>query len=194
MIPDYSKGKIYKIWDNGFNKCYIGSTIEELSQRMARHRMNYKYYLRGTFHYLYSFKLFDEFGIDNCKIIWEEDYPCKSKKELVAREAEHIRKTDCVNKRVDGRSKKQYKEDNKEKMSKIKSEYREKHKEETQEYMKQYYFNNKQELDKRHKLNSKIKITCECGLVVSKGGLCNHKKTQKHKHYLQSLNQNNPQE
>ena len=193
-MPDYSKGQIYKIVDNGFNKCYIGSTCEELSQRMARHRVHYTYYLTGTKHYIYLFKLFDEFGIDNCKIIWLEDFPCKSRKELVAREAEHIRNTNCVNKRIDGRSKKQYNEDNKEKMSKIKKAYRESHKEETQEYMKQYYLNNKQELDKRNKLNSQTKMTCECGSVVSKGNFSAHKKTQKHQQYLESLNQNNPQE
>ena len=142
-MPDYSKGKIYKIWDSGFNKCYIGSTCEELSQRMARHRIDYIYCLKGTRHYLYSFKLFDEFGLDNCKIVWEEDYPCKNRQELISREAYHIRNTDCVNKRIDGRSKKQYNEDNKERMSEIKREYRENHKEETQEYMKQYYLNTK---------------------------------------------------
>ena len=43
----YQNGKIYKIVDVGYNKCYIGSTCEALSQRMARHRSNYKRYLQG---------------------------------------------------------------------------------------------------------------------------------------------------
>ena len=34
----YQNGKIYKITDVGYNNCYIGSTTESLSQRMARHR------------------------------------------------------------------------------------------------------------------------------------------------------------
>ena len=34
----YQNGKIYKFVDNGYNKCYIGSTIEALSVRMAKHR------------------------------------------------------------------------------------------------------------------------------------------------------------
>ena len=38
----YKHGKIYKITDVGYNKCYIGSTCESLSQRMTRHRSNYK--------------------------------------------------------------------------------------------------------------------------------------------------------
>ena len=35
-------GKIYKIVDVGYNKCYIGSTCESLSQRMARHRKDFR--------------------------------------------------------------------------------------------------------------------------------------------------------
>ena len=38
----YHNGKIYKVVDVGYNKCYIGSTTESLSQRMARHRSAYK--------------------------------------------------------------------------------------------------------------------------------------------------------
>ena len=38
----YQNGKIYKIVDVGYNKCYIGSTTETVSQRMARHRNCYK--------------------------------------------------------------------------------------------------------------------------------------------------------
>ena len=41
-MPDYSKGQIYKIVDAGYNKCYIGSTIEKLYNRMGKHRCNYK--------------------------------------------------------------------------------------------------------------------------------------------------------
>jgi len=35
------------------------------------------------------YDLFDEFGIENCKIVWEEDFPCGSKNELEKREG-HI--------------------------------------------------------------------------------------------------------
>ena len=38
----FSKAKVYKIADVNFTKCYKGSTCEELSQRMARHRQRYK--------------------------------------------------------------------------------------------------------------------------------------------------------
>ena len=38
IINKYQNGKIYKITDIAYNKCYIGSTTEGLSLRMARHR------------------------------------------------------------------------------------------------------------------------------------------------------------
>ena len=44
----YQNAKIYKIVDIGYNKCYIGSTCEELSQRMARHRIRSKRFLNGS--------------------------------------------------------------------------------------------------------------------------------------------------
>ena len=43
----YEKGQIYKIVSPAFKQCYIGSTCEELSQRMARHRYHYTAYLKG---------------------------------------------------------------------------------------------------------------------------------------------------
>ena len=65
----YHNGKIYKITDIGYNKCYIGSTCEELSQRMARHRIKYKCFLNGSIQdKTRSFDLFNEYGIENCKI------------------------------------------------------------------------------------------------------------------------------
>ena len=38
----YHNGKIYQIVDIAYTKCYIGSTTEELSMRMARHRSDFK--------------------------------------------------------------------------------------------------------------------------------------------------------
>ena len=64
----YHNGKIYKIVDVGYNKCYIGSTTESLSQRIARHRWNYNSYLKSTSKFMSSFQLFSEFGIENCKL------------------------------------------------------------------------------------------------------------------------------
>ena len=72
----YQKSKIYQITDIGYSKCYIGSTTEELSQRMARHRADYKEFLNTNNKYCRAFDIFNEYGIDNCKIELIGFYKC----------------------------------------------------------------------------------------------------------------------
>ena len=73
----YEKGKIYKITDVGYNKCYIGSTVETLSRRISRHRTGYRRLLEGKKEgNNTSYSLFEEFGMENCKIELIENYPC----------------------------------------------------------------------------------------------------------------------
>ena len=143
----YQNGKIYKIVDIGYNKCYIGSTIETLSNRMAKHRYSYKAsHLTKTNRYETSIKLFDEYGIENCKIELIETYPCNSKDELVAREGFYIKSTDRINKKIEGRTMAEYRVDNKDKIKDNDSKYREEHKEELKAKKKAYYENNKEVL------------------------------------------------
>ena len=101
----YENGKIYKIVDVGYNKCYIGSTCESLSQRMARHRTVYKNYNGGgSSRKLNLFLLFDEYGIENCKIELIDKCPCNTREELERMEGIYIKNTDCVNKNIAGRT------------------------------------------------------------------------------------------
>lgn len=37
-MPDYSKGKIYKLCSNQTDNVYIGSTTQELSFRLSDHK------------------------------------------------------------------------------------------------------------------------------------------------------------
>ena len=157
----YENGKIYKIVDIGYNKCYIGSTCESLSKRMERHRNKYKSYLKGTVEHTRSFYLFDEYDIENCKIELVENYPCISKSELLAREGHHIRNSDCVNKKIAGRSGKQYYEENKEHCLKRQKEYREQHKEQTASTLKKYAEEHKEEIKtykKQYREENKEKV------------------------------------
>ena len=41
-MPDYAKGKIYKILNTIDDEMYVGSTVETLGQRMAKHRSDMK--------------------------------------------------------------------------------------------------------------------------------------------------------
>ena len=121
----YHNGKIYQITDIGYNKCYIGSTTEELSQRMTRHRADYKRFLNGKKSHTRSYDIFNEYGVENCKIELIEYFKCDTLQELRRKEGEHIKNTDCVNKLVAGRTVKEYYVDNKEIIKEYKKEYRE---------------------------------------------------------------------
>ena len=211
-MPDYSKSQIYKITDIGQTKCYIGSSIQPLSVRMAGHRRRYNYYLVGKLHYYPSvFYLFDEFGIDNCKILWLKNYPCSSKKELEAEEGRIQQETECVNKRIEGRTPHQWREDNKEYLDIKRKEYCENNKDREKARKSNWYYNNKshcsnvcrnnyeknrEERLKQSKATYENKKTeryeCQCGSVVACIRKKAHEKTLKHQQYLQS--QNNPQE
>ena len=83
MNNKYENGKIYKITDIAYTLAYYGSTIEPLCKRMGRHRGCYrKYKNKGDGDNITVYKIFDEFGLENCKIELVELCPCASKMEL----------------------------------------------------------------------------------------------------------------
>lgn len=150
----YEKGQIYKIVGVGYNKCYIGSTTEKFSLRMARHRSSYKLYLDGKKKkscITKSFELFDEYGTENCKIIWLEDYPCNSRKELEAREGYYIKNTECVNRYIAGRTQEQWVKDNKELRNSYQKKYYDKNKTICQDRTNKYKANNQEHIKEYRK-------------------------------------------
>jgi hypothetical protein len=88
------------------------------------------------------FHLFDEFGVENCKIELVERCPCNSQEELRKREGEHIKDNECVNKVVAGRTNKE-----------AAQAYYDKNKEKICEYGKQWYQENKESVAEHNKLN-----------------------------------------
>ena len=83
IINKFHKSKIYKVVDIGYNKCYIGSTCEELSLRMARHRATFKSFLSGDKRVIVrAFDIFNEYGVKKCEIELIEYYKCDTKQEL----------------------------------------------------------------------------------------------------------------
>jgi len=153
-MTNYNNGKIYKIESSLGNMVYYGSTTKQyLSQRMTTHRSDYNKWLNGKHGLVMAFKLFEEYGIENCKIILVENCPCESKDELSSKEAYYIRNFECVNKNVPGRTGKQYREDNKDKIAEYTKEYREVNKDKIKEYrevnkdkIKEYYEDNKNKI------------------------------------------------
>ena len=151
-MTDYSKGKIYKIQDNGLNMCYIGSTVQPLCKRMAQHRKDFKRYLNKIDRKNTSiFRIFDECGVENCKIELVEQYPCESKEELMAREGFFIKEMDCVNKNIAGRTREEYFSDNSEMLSEKRKIHYQENRKEIIEKNKQYGSDNREKISERKK-------------------------------------------
>jgi hypothetical protein len=103
-MPDYSKGKIYKICSNDgdMEKVYYGSTCISLGQRMAKHRWSFKNSCDAN----NAREVFKKYGLENCHIELIKLFPCGSKEELTAEEYKIIRQFQCVNKQGKGIGKK----------------------------------------------------------------------------------------
>ena len=197
MSNKYEQGKIYKICDIAYSKCYYGSTTDSLCRRMCKHRYGYKRSQNGEGGIVSVYTIFDEFGVDNCKIELVELLPCASRIELGKKEGEYIKNNDCVNKMIAGRTATEWLRDN----PAIAKKYNEKHKEyyamhkdhilatirewnkhhaeQISEHNKQYYLSHKEQIQKQ----KKEAFNCEvCG--------GRYKKADKAKHFRTALHQN----
>tara|TARA_R110002012_G_scaffold263018_1_gene445521 strand:+ start:78 stop:464 length:387 start_codon:yes stop_codon:yes gene_type:complete len=117
-------------------------------------------------------------GVDlkECKIILVENINCNSKEELLKKERWYIENNECVNKRIPGRTNKQYYQENKEKIAKLAKTYNEINRKKVLEIKKKYRDSNKEKL----LTQAAEKTTCECGAVVRKDCFLRHKKSKKH--------------
>lgn len=189
-MPDYSKGKIYIITSsNGLP--YIGSTTETLSERLSKHRTNTKLG-KGTTARIHL-------DADDVKIELLEEYPCKTKQELLLREKHYFDTMECCNYCSPIKSKEEklddkhiYYEHNKEKIKKYKNEYYQRPEviEKIKEYNKKVYSENKVDRNKDHKKwrdENRVIVECPCGSSVFKYKLSDHKRSIKHQEYLITL-------
>jgi hypothetical protein len=185
MPVDYSQGKIYKIVDLSTNECYIGSTTQKaLALRLAGHVRDFNAYKDGRCGYISSFKVL-EGGNYDIQLI--ENFPCENRDELHSREGYFIKTMDCVNKRVAGRTMKQYYadnadrirkrcaqyyNDNKDKISKASSLYREKNKDNIKVYHKNYCIQNAERLKEMSKQYRQNNIDKNQRKKESRSSLC----------------------
>ena len=159
-MVNYQNGKIYKIEDINGEICYIGSTTKELlSKRMAEHRSKYKLFLDGEYERYTAFNIFHKYGVENCRIILIELYPCNTKDELTSRESHYIRTLECINKNIPNRTRKEWKA-------------QPHNKEKTKNYNQIYNAKNKE--------TKYTVIKCECGNNYTKSHRSCHMKTKKH--------------
>ena len=159
MPIDYQKSKIYKLWSPSKNIVYIGSTIEPLSTRLAKHVCSYKAYNNdNTKKYYTSFLVLD---CEDYKIELLEEYACNNKQQLEKKEGEYIKDNECVNNRIAGRTKKEYYIDNIDKMKEHRKQYNIDNADKIKEQTKQYRINNAEKLKEYEKLRSQTEERIE---------------------------------
>lgn len=151
-----NNGKIYKISSIHTVDIYIGSTNKEfLYDRLSGHTYAYKKYLLNEFPYMTSF---DIIKMGDYSISLIENFKAENREELYNREAYYIQTLpNVINKYIPGRTYKEWKEENKEKLKLYAKEYREKNKEKIAETQKIYYANNQDKI-KEYRENNKDKI------------------------------------
>tara|TARA_B110000483_G_C18162189_1_gene529757 strand:+ start:27 stop:626 length:600 start_codon:yes stop_codon:yes gene_type:complete len=193
MDERYKRGKIYTIrcrYDDSL--IYVGSTIENLSKRFGGHKADSKRKMNMS---LYTYVNNDW---DNWYIELYEDYPCNNKQLLLKREGEIIREIGNINKKIAGRTKEEWAEDNIDKVLEIrkiwyqnnrekilidKKIYGDENRDIINERMKKHREDNIDKYIKRDKdyyEKNKYKVICDvCGCEVSKRNLKSHQKTKK---------------
>ncbi len=177
---------IYKITSPHTDKCYVGSTTKTLEERLDRHERDYELYKKNKYDFVSSYHILE---LNDYKIELVE-----LTNNLKEREGYWIRTLNSVNRKIEGRTQKEYREDNKEKIKQYREDnkdhykqYRENNKEKIKQYRednrdkiiqfkKEYYQLNK---DRINEIRTE-KITCECGAIISKTNIAKHKKTKKH--------------
>jgi len=215
MSINYKSSKVYKIWSHQGDKIYVGSTTKELlCQRMIAHRNSYNSWKTTNKNMVTVYSIFDEYGLDNCFIELLEARECKSKDELAQLEGRYIRELVCVNRKIEGRSYKQYyeenkdqllennkkyRQDNKEQISKQKKQYQEHNKETISEKKKEYYEEHKATISEYQKLYHEVnkeklseyrkqKNSCECGGMYVYSNKSQHLKSIKHCQFVEAKN------
>jgi hypothetical protein len=178
----YKQGMIYTIRNIKDDKMiYVGSTINNLSKRFYNHKEACK---RGKGVSLYSY--IENNDWTDYYIELYEAYPCNNKKELNRREGEVIREIGTINKCIAGRTKKEWTEDNADKIKEKIKKWREENADKEKERYKKYCQDNIDKEKERHKKYYKDnidkineKVCCNiCGAFSSKQNLLRHQKSK----------------
>jgi predicted GIY-YIG superfamily endonuclease len=190
----YQKSKIYKIVSPHTEKIYVGSTYLTLKKRLKKHKDDLK------IKYVSSKKILD---LKDYEIILLKNYPCYSREELRKEENKFIEKYKniCVNDVMAYRSpedkkkyQKQYKIDNKERLSNMKKEkfncdcggrYTRYTKKEHESSKKHKYFIETGEQKKEFTKSNK-KIKCKCGGEYTEKFQHAHFKSKIHKYFIEN--------
>ena len=122
-----------------------------MNRRFSAHKRDYRRRDKDGTKFSTSWELFNEYGLDNCKIELIENFLCNSKEELHAREGQYQRHIDCINKNVAGRKLKEYLDYKREEISEYRKKFYETHKDRILKQNKECCYTNKEELNRKHR-------------------------------------------
>ena len=150
MVVDYSKAKVYKIYNTIDSDIYIGSTCCSLGDRMAKHRCGAKHPTKS--HYRLYQKM-NELGVENFFIVLIDEMPqCQNKEQLHKKEREKIEEVKpALNYAIPSRTNEEYQKDNEEQLKEYRKDYYIKNQEEKKQKAREHREKNlerKREMDK----------------------------------------------
>jgi hypothetical protein len=204
-------GRVYTIRSHQTTNVYVGSTTQILCKRLSDHRVNYKSFINGEYHYVTSYEII-QYADNYIELLYENEF--ESVDMLRKKEGDFIREMmNCVNKFIPGRTDKEYYEDHKARILERQKKYNEKHTEQISERQKKYYEKHTEQILEKAKIyynknkeiklekakqyqedhktqiseKHKIKYTCQCGSICSKGAKSIHERSQKHQAFILSL-------
>ena len=149
-INKFNLSKIYAIKSPHTDLYYIGSTTRPLCDRFTKHKSCYKGYLKGTYHFVTSFKIIEH---DDAYIELLEEVNCENRNQLEKREGELIKenKSNCVNKFIPCRTKIEWTQDNIDKIREQRKQRDIDNQEMIKQDGKQYYIDNCDRIKERVK-------------------------------------------
>ena len=151
----------YKIVSANTNKCYVGSTVKTLEQRLQNHEAHYNLFKESKYHFVSSFDIL-EFKDYSIELI--ETKECETKIIRRTNECFHIIYTpNTINKVMPGRARAQHYQDNKQQII---------------ERHHPYYQDNKQHAQQKH--------NCNCGGKYTTQNKIQHENTKKHQTFIRN--------
>ena len=151
-MPDYSKTIIYKIQhEDNEELVYVVSTTD-FTKRKCRHK-----YISNKpndkFHNLKIYKMIDDNGGWSCfKMVQIKEFPCNNKREAQLEEDHIMLELKAnMNDRRASRSRKEWRNDNKEQLAQKDKQYYKNNQEKLKEQNKDYSENNKEQIAKYQK-------------------------------------------
>ena len=142
-------GRVYCIKNKQNNDIYVGSTRLTLEKRFEQHIRDLDRKDRSNGMKLYN--LMDKLGKDNFYIEVIEEFDIVEKSALRMKEGEWIKKIGTLNIKVDGRTQKEYYNDNKEHLNRQHKEWLNNNKDRVKQYAKEYKEKNQDKIRQQQK-------------------------------------------